>query len=218
MDSTQIQLFLAIEETIDRAKDMLNNPEVKHNGIKTEKYFEPAPFDWFTSNMDESDLPLFGSIGHMYTCYWNYLEIEYSDGTSLLGRLIKNIQRDQFNDVPPRPSAQYPGISTTLDENIPSKQSLIDLKIRMINNINAITDQGEGHDVVGQILKLWGDQDWATVFKSSLKSVKNQFQPSKQALIDDYPGYDDQGNLTSLPSGSAQARFENGNKRNVPKI
>ncbi|UXI03263.1 ferritin-like protein [Photobacterium sp. TY1-4] len=210
MDSTQVELFLAIEETEDRAREMLRNPQVTQaGGTETAKYFEEAPYNWFSASMTENDLPMFGSIGHMYLCYWQYLEIEYSDGSTLLGHLLaaKNGQRDQFNNVPPRNMQQYPGIDATIGP------TLDEVKIQLINNINAITDQGEGADVVKNILERWSEQSWVKVFQSNmLNAVQQRFQPDKEALNLDYPGYDDEGNKTTLPSGSAQARFENGDK------
>lgn len=213
MDSTQVELFLAIEETEDRAREMLNNPQVTQaDGTETAKYFEEAPYNWFSASMTENNLPMFGSIGHMYLCYWQYLEIEYNDGSTLLGHLLarKEGQRDQFNDAPPRQAAQYPGIDTTIES---APQDLDRIKVQLINNINAITDQGEGGDVVNNILERWSEQPWARVFQTKmLGAVQKRFQPSQEALNQDYPGYDDEGKQTALPSGSAQARFENGDK------
>lgn len=210
MNADQVQLFMAIEETAERGAEMLNNPEVdRGNDVKTPKYFEMAPYDWFTANMDEGDLPMFGSIGHMYASYWAYIEIEYTDGTSLLDHLT-SIQRDQFNNAPPREMAQYPGINGTIEDK---RADLDKLKVQLINNINAITDQGEGADVIKSLMATWHDQSWVKLFQPKmLGAVQNQFQPSKEALIKDYPGYDDEGNPTGEASGSAQARFDNGGK------
>ncbi|WP_191602341.1 ferritin-like domain-containing protein [Marinomonas algicola] len=217
MNQAQVELFLAVEETEDLGKEMLHNPEVdRGEGCKGHKYFENAPFDWFTSSMGEEDLPLFGSIGHMYLCYWDYLEIEYTDGTDLLSHLMARLQRDQFNNVPERDAKQYPGIKTEIDSG---NTDLIKVKLQLINNINAITDQGEGADVVKTIVERWKSQAWATSFKESQEKktgsvgrVRYKFQPSKEGLIKDYPGYDDAGNPTAAASGSAQARFDNGDK------
>lgn len=220
MNEKQVELFLAVEETETRAAQMLTNSDVdRGNGQTGLKYFEEAPFNWFTSSMGEGNLPLFGSIGHMYLCYWDYLEIQYTDGSNLLTHLIaskESVQRDQFNNVPPRAAEQYPGIKTTIETE---SVNLTKVKLQLINNINAITDQGEGQDVIPTILERWLDQPWVALFKAQnaaktqgLGSVKSKFQPSKEGLIKDYPGYDDQGNSTNAPSGSAQARFDNGGK------
>ncbi|CAM4095871.1 ferritin-like domain-containing protein [Pseudoalteromonas ostreae] len=220
MDQEQLELFLAIEETAERGTKMLTNPAVERgDGQVGTKYFEAAPFNWFTAGMGEMDLPLFGSIGHMYLCYWDYLEIEYNDGSHLLSHLMtsaESCQRDQFNNVPPRAAEQYPGIEAKVDAKI---TDLVKVKLQLINNINAITDQGEGADVVKAITERWQAEPWVASFKgqnatlsSGLGSVQSKFQPSEEGLIKDYPGYDDQGNPTLAASGSAQARFENGGK------
>ncbi|KDC55317.1 ferritin-like domain-containing protein [Pseudoalteromonas sp. S3431] len=222
MNEAQVDLFLAIEEKAERGHEMLFNPPVKRqNGDVGTKYFESAPFNWFTPSMGETDLPLFGSIGHMYLCYWDYLEITYSDGSHLLWHLISpakdnGLQRDQFNNTPPREAKQYPGIKTEIEC---TTQDLNNVKLQLINNINAITDQGEGDDVVKTIIERWVTESWAVSFEKAqtkkagmLSSVQSKFQPSKEGLIKDYPGYDDQGNPTAAASGSAQARFDNGGK------
>lgn len=212
MNKQQAELFMAIEETVEDAKENLTNPDVSVGGDKTRpKYFEPAPFDWFTKDMTETDLPMFGSIGHMYLCYWTYLEIVYSDGTSMLERLTA-VQRDQFNADPPQVQAQYPGISGTLVD-------LDALRIRLINNIDAITDQGEGQGAVSEILGLWRQEPWVLKFEQQqeankantapgmLGAVRKKYQPDAKALEADYPGYNDEGQQTEI-SGRAQARID----------
>ncbi|AEV37862.1 hypothetical protein PSE_3356 [Pseudovibrio sp. FO-BEG1] len=213
MNKDQAKLFMAIEETVELAKLNLENSEVpipdpQPDGDKTRlKYFEPAPFDWFKASMTEADLPLFGSIGHMYLCYWSYLEITYSDGTSLLGRLL-GLQRDRFNK-PVQTASQYPMIDMNLEE-------LDSLKLKLINNINAITDQGEGGDVVQDIVRVWGFKSWANSLArgsaNPLGSVKEKFQPNKEALVQDYPHYDDQGKQLPTLSGIARARSDAADK------
>ncbi len=204
MNKEQAELFMAIEETLEEAKLNLNNPELPDG---RSKYFEPAPFDWFTPSMTESDLPLFGSIGHMYLCYWSYLEITYSDQTSLLGRLL-GLQRDQFNK-PVADASQYPLIDMDLEQ-------IDTLKLRLINNINAITDQGEGGDVITDILHVWGFKSWANSLKIGTKnplgSVKEKFQPNKEALKEDYPHYNDEGQELPTLSGIARARSDAADK------
>lgn len=219
MNETQVELFLAIEETAALAATNLSNPDIDlPDGGSRPKYFEPAPFDWFTASMTENNLPLFGSIGHMYLCYWSYLEIKYTDGSTLLERLT-NVQRDQFNNVPERPAAQYPGINATLSST-PPEEELDLLKCELINNIDAITDQGEGDAVVPNILEVWGHQPWAELYRQKsaevatgmLGEVQSKYQPDTAALAADYPGYNDVGESTGSMSGSAQARSDAANK------
>lgn len=184
MNESQVQLFLAIEETEDTAQSHLK-PEALH------KYFEKAPFNWWTTDKTEADLPLFGSIGWMYTCFWDYLEIEYTDGTTMLQLLTEGTsdgqQRDQFNTEP----KEYPGIYATIDDKK-------DLRVELINIINAITDQGEGKGVVDTIRKRWNLR--------LIQAVEKQFQPSPPALKEKYPGYNDKGQQTPI-SGQAESRI-----------
>ncbi len=213
LDLTQLELFLLIEETSERATTLLNNEEVERpDGSETLKYFSSTPFDWFTATMTEENLPYFGSIGHMYLCYWDYLEIAYTDGTTLLGKLIEQrdaIQRDQFNAEQAKP--QYPGIDGTIDDGQTTDLDVI--KANLLNNVNAITDQGEGKEVVPKILAKWSDQPWVQRFQGpdlrqgELDAVQKPFQPDPEALMTDYPGYNDKGQQTAI-SGNAQARID----------
>ncbi|NQY65916.1 MAG: hypothetical protein HRT38_19965 [Alteromonadaceae bacterium] len=162
MNEIQINLFLAIEETENSAHDHLNNCDITISEcITRKKYFECAPFDWFTSNMTETNLPLFGSISHMYWCYWSYLEIEYSDNTSLLQRLT-SIQRDQFtNKKSNQVNKQYPDIYTTIGETQLTPPELDDLKAELFNNLQAITIQGEGGRArTDNMLEMWKNKSW----------------------------------------------------------
>jgi len=186
MNATQVALFMAIEETVEDGKDHLDP-------AKKSKYFQPAPFANWTKDKTEKDLPLFGSIGWMYTCFWDYLEIEYTDGTSLLDLLITKPQRDQFNIADSdsgHPKKEYPGIYATLDLDITSV-----LKAKILNMIDAITNQGEGNGVVASIRARWNLQ--------TLQTVEQQFQVDPEALDKDYPGTD------KKRSGKAAARIDN---------
>lgn len=185
LNPDQATLFMAIEETMDDAEGHIDP-------AKKSKYFQPAPFDWWQPEMTEKDLPLFGSIGWMYTCFWDYLEVEYTDGTSLLEILLggssAQTQRDQFNLTSSgHPKKEYPGIDATLD-NGP------DLKTQLLNMIDAITDQGEGKGVVASIRARWNIL--------SFQAVENQFQVDPAALDADYPG------ANGKRSGQAAARID----------
>jgi hypothetical protein len=221
MNDTQALLFLAIEETEDDAHKLIQKKywdtsaadfEPVDVGGKRPKYFEPAPYNWWQESYTEGNLPLFGSIGYMYQVYWHYLEIEYDDGSSLLNLLVndvQSIQRDEFNTN--KGSKQYPGIAAEI--NI-AGTDIDKIKLQLINNINAITDQGEGDKVVGSILDTWGDQQWAKSylkaqqFKLESNGVDEEFQPDPQSLTALYPGYNDKGIVDGV-SGSAYARIYN---------
>lgn len=186
LNQSQAELFMAIEETLEDAEAHLDP-------AKKSKYFEAAPFDWWTPKMTESDLPLFGSIGWMYACLWTYLEIEYNDKdkTSLLSLLKPTtpiIQKDEFNvENSWHPMKEYPGVDATFDPDA-------DLKMQLLNMIDAITDQGEGNGVAEIIKARWNI--------ISLKSVQQDFQVDPKALDADYPGKDGQR------SGQAAARID----------
>ena len=82
----QNRLFLAIEQNEKDAKKMIDPTKVG-------KYFPDAPFD----NWEAGDeLPMFGTIGHMYRCLWQYIEIEYDDGTRLFESVFNRgtLERD----------------------------------------------------------------------------------------------------------------------------
>ncbi|MBB1504847.1 hypothetical protein H5203_05055 [Pseudoalteromonas sp. SG41-1] len=219
----QALLFLLIEETEESAKKLIINKDL--GGVRP-KYFETAPFDWFKATDTEVDLPMFGSIGHMYCCYWDYLEIVYEDGSSLIDILVNpakpdSVQRDYFNT---RDSAeykpQYPGINGSINES----NELDKLKIEIVNNINAITDQGEGKGVVSEICSRWAAESWVITYLQqqtvALKStpieaddhqVAAKFQPNADNLKEDYPA--DSAGQKPLPvSGIACARITNTKK------
>lgn len=188
MNEAQASLFIAIESTEDNVEKLLKPDKIKN-------YFPKAPFSYWTPKMTSQDLPFFGSIGHMYLTLWHYLEIEYTDGTRLLEILSGGLQRDQFNQDTNKKSPEYPGIDAT-----------IGLKSQLINIINAITDQGEGHGVVTTIKNKYPES-----FPQSggLRAVLNKYQANPEALQNNYPNYNDSGIVQPGYSGRAEARIKN---------
>jgi len=184
VNKEQIALFLAIEQTEDDAESIIKED-------KKDKYFPVVPFAGWKPKYTEADLPMFGSIGHMYECLWNYLSIQYSDGTTLWDDVYQRIQQDLFNVVSPpgHPLPEYPEMATTMDGDNGDKQ-LSQLK----DMINGITDQGEGKGVVAKINARLG----------LLQKVKPNYQPNEEALKKDYPSYTDTGK--EAPSRDAKAR------------
>ncbi|KZN38157.1 hypothetical protein N474_01205 [Pseudoalteromonas luteoviolacea CPMOR-2] len=214
LNKEQALLFLLIEETDEDAKKIIQPKYLAPGEDGRPKYFEDAPFDWWEAQNTESDLPLFGSIGHMYLCYWNYLQIQYDDGSYLLDELLTPVQRDYFNVRPGDSNykAQFPEIDGSLNPEDSDENRYDKLKEKLMNNVNAITDQGEGKGVAMMICQYWGHEPWAQRVLSKLLKQQNQddhtveekFQPSEEALKSDYPG--------DPISGSACARITNKRK------
>lgn len=188
MNSTQVKLFLAIEETEYNAEQNVD-PEIWKS-----KYSPTVPYKGWTSSSTEADLPLFGTIGHMYLCLWEYISIRYTDGETLWSKMYDStsIQQDLFNSPPTSAKPQYPKMSVKIDTT--SNQ---DPLMQVMDMINGITDQGEGSgvvDVIKQRLHL-----------QMLQSVQNQFQPDEANVAADYPSYTDTG-ATQPTSADATAR------------
>ncbi|MCC6703138.1 MAG: hypothetical protein IT221_16525 [Fluviicola sp.] len=187
MNSTQVKLFLAIEETEYNAEQNVDP------AIWASKYSPTVPYAGWTSTSTEADLPLFGTIGQMYLCLWDYLSIQYTDKTTLWSKMYdKNaIQQDLFNSSKGN-SGQYPGMSVKIDPTS-SKDPLL----QVMDIINGITDQGEGSgvvDIIKQRLKL-----------QQLKAVQGQYQPDEANIAAEYPSFTDTGD--QLPtSADATAR------------
>lgn len=187
MNSTQVRLFLAIEETEYNAEKNVDP------AIWKSKYSPTVPYAGWKSTSTESDLPLFGTIGHMYMCLWEYLSLEYTDGKNLWDKMYdpNSIQQDIFNSGPSS-APQYPKMSVQID---PTSEK--DPLLQVMDMINGITDQGEGSGVVGEIKKRLHIQ--------MLKAVQGQYQPDEANVATDYPSYSDVG--VELPtSADATAR------------
>ncbi|MFL6862093.1 MAG: ferritin-like domain-containing protein, partial [Allosphingosinicella sp.] len=73
LDAERIRLFLAIEQPEADAK-----AAIKHD--KLPDYFPKAPFAGWKPG---DPLPMFGTIGWMYQCYYDYLSLSYDDGSTL---------------------------------------------------------------------------------------------------------------------------------------
>lgn len=143
LNEERLWLFCAIERDDAAArKDVL--PEYK------DRYFPAAPFDdiWKSGGArgpwePGEPLPAFGSIGWMYQCYANYVNVEYSDGTKLWDEVFNpnGQQNDLFNNFsgPGHPMREFMGFETTIAltyKDIAKEQ--------MLKMMDAITDQGEG--------------------------------------------------------------------------
>jgi hypothetical protein len=185
----QNRLFLAIEENEEDAKKIIDPDKVG-------KYFPSAPFEnWQVGD----DLPMFGTIGWMYKCLWQYMEIVYDDGTSLFENVFNRgtLERDLFNASSSYHKPEYPRMPTMASGEISVPSAMENI----LNMINAITDQGEGAGVAEWIRRMRGLLQYAP--------VEGQFRPDEEALNFDYPNYTDTG-VQNDPSGNKVARSQNG--------
>src|ERR1044072_9394656 len=131
----QNQLFLAIEQNDEDARKMIDPKKEK-------KYFPPVPFkSWKVGQ----PLPLFGTIGAMYKCLWQYIEIEDTEGGGLFEYVFNRgtLQRRPFNSPSSYHKPESPGMPTLASGEITVPDALENI----LNMINAITDQGEGAGV-----------------------------------------------------------------------
>src|SRR6218665_2444925 len=196
----QNELFLAIEAPENEEPGKVSAVErIKDDAAeRLHPYFPSVPLKGWKKG---DELPLFGSIGHMYQCLWDYLDIVYKekDGTefTLWEKLYSPgaLQRDLFNvSSPGHPYMEYQGLQTVIGGWLPEKAKEVAFKL-----ICAITDQGEGKGISKNIRPTTG-----------LKAVQPVNQASEVALKADYPSYTDTG--APAPSAKAHARFGNGHE------
>ncbi|HEV7891975.1 MAG TPA: ferritin-like domain-containing protein [Pyrinomonadaceae bacterium] len=195
LTAEQNKLFLAIEQNEEDATKMIDPDKIKEG-----KYFPSVPFDgWQTGD----PLPLFGTIGAMYKCLWQYIEIEYTDGVGLFEYVFNRgtLERDLFNASSSYHKPEYPGMPTIASGEITVPDALENI----LNMINAITDQGEGAGVAKEIRRARGRARGLLGYAP----VEGQFRPDAEALDFDYPNYTDTGEPDN-PSGQKVARTENG--------
>lgn len=185
LDSDRIRLFLAIEQPEEDAKKAIKKEKEKD-------YFPEVPF----KNWEAGDpLPMFGTIGWMYQCYYDYLSLRYEDDSSLWQYVFDYasanapVQNDLFNAVSGgHPMREFMGFNTIVALTYP------DIAFQqMVDMMDAITDQGEGSELKKR--------------PQLLKKVKPRYCSDREALESDYPSYDALGQL--IPSADAAARFEN---------
>jgi hypothetical protein len=189
LNYTQNDLFLAIEAPEEEARARIKESELH-------KYFPIAPFkDW----KEGDELPMFGGIGQMYQCLWDYFDITYKSETGKVTTLWEevyqpaSIQQDIFNTVSKgHPYKEFQHMQTTVEGWLPEEAKNVVFKL-----ISAITDQGEGADITKNLRPSFG-----------LQMVKPDNQAADAALQADYPSFTDSGEVTS--SSHAFARSKNG--------
>lgn len=192
LDENQIKLFQAIEIPEERAKANIKKEAAG-------KYFPSVPFKDWTAECTIKDLPMFGSIGHLYTCLWQYITLEFEDGTLLIDYIIEerakpapqqNIFVYSKGDVEEN---EYSGFPANLsNEREINRDALL---CNLADMINAITEQGEGSQVADLIKATLG---------ALPRAVSEQFQVNPEVLNKKYQSRDDIGN--KVPSRDANAR------------
>lgn len=188
----QNRLFLAIEENEEDARNIIAPDKVGD-------YFPSVPFENWSEGDTEENLPMFGTIGWMYKCLWQYMEIEYTDGTTLFEYAFNRgtLERDLFNAGGSYHRPEYPKMPVMASGEINSRNAMMNI----LNMINAITDQGEGAGVAEWIRRMRGLLEYAP--------VEEQFRPDEAALNFNYPNYTDTGTQNN-PSGNTVSRSRNG--------
>lgn len=184
LDAERVELFRIIEQPDEQARKSLLL------GGHHKKYFPKAPFDDWQIGQP---LPLFGTIGHMYQCYYDYLHVRYTDGTTLWDAVLEQnpVQQDYFNRFA-GPSGLGPQYDFDLKLDTSDGVAAFDHMCKMMD---AITDQGEG-----SVLDPLPDPRMLT-------AVEAEFQALKPNLEKIYPSYDSNGKL--LPeSAQANARCQ----------
>lgn len=179
LDETRLALFLAIEQPDAQAREAIR-PEARR------KYFPSVPFASWTP---AQPLPLFGTIGHMYQCYYDYLHVAYTDGSTLWQAVFdpNAVQNDHFNA-----SRKLPQYSFSLALDLKDVETAFTEMCRMMD---AITDQGEGSELEHQT-------------KLAFQAVLQEYRALKPNLEDIYVSYDNAGK-PQPESADANARCDN---------
>lgn len=188
LDATTLQLFLAIEEPESNARSNIKPDKIAN-------YFPAVPF----ANWAKGDpLPLFGTIGWMYQCYFDYLNLKYDDNKTLWGEVFTptGVQQDLFNTTSSgHPKREFAGFETlvTVDATTPDPDAAFQQVLQMMD---AITDQGEGNTL-----------NPGSIAGNTVLAVQPTYQADVDALKADYPSFDDAGN--PVASSDAAARSDN---------
>ena len=158
LDRNQVRLFLAIE-----------NPDWESSSVKP-----TVPFDGWNPGQP---LPVFGTIGHLYECIREYMDLSYGAGTETYTLWEKvydpnSIQIDLFNfesETDYHPDQEFPAF----DVFFPLGISAGDARKVADTMIDAITEQGEGRDA-----------------SKGPDTVEPQYVPSEKGVSDDYNSND----------------------------
>lgn len=179
LDAERVGLFLAIEQDYAAA--------MRDLGPNAPKYEVPFPIPNWTP---QQPLPMFGTIGTLYQFYWDYLNLSYTDGTTLWDAVYANDalgkgQQDYFN-CGKGTAAEYPGVCLHVTELLCGDPTLQ----QMGAMIDAIVDQGEG--------------SLPTNPAPPSPDVLAAYQPDPAALDKNYPSFGPDGGRA--PSADGYAR------------
>ncbi len=195
----QLRLFLAIEAPEKDAQNQLRTLRK----LSPAAYHPTVPFVGWTAEKTEEDLPMFGTIGWMYQCYVDYLNLPYDDGSTLWDYVVSfapgsALQRDLFNaDYAGHPEREFLGFDAALTLTNPAT-ALGEVKQMM----NAITDQGEGATLEDRAIR-------PPIELGLELAVAPRYQADLEAMAKDYPDYDDRGESDPL-SARAITRYRHG--------
>ena len=177
LDADRIRLFLAIEQPEDDAKKAIKPDKIG-------KYFPQAPFDGWKPG---DPLPMFGTIGWMYQCYYDYLSLSYDDGSTLWETVWKQasksapVQNDLFNAASGgHPMREFMGFNTIVALTYPGHRLPADGG-----------DDGRDH-------RPGRGQRAQEGRRRCSKTVMPRYCPDKDALESDYPSYRRQGRARRL--------------------
>lgn len=120
LDANTIQMFLDIETPNWKA-------EGQHKDIPS------VPLEGWSAG---DPLPVFGTIGHLYTVISEYIKLSYADGSKLWDKVYEPSK----HQVVVFAKASYPGMPVKLDATVGNTQQ------QALLMCAAITDQGEGGD------------------------------------------------------------------------
>ncbi len=193
LNANQCDLFLAIEQPEQQLQGELAAFHAAHPDV----YFPQVPFEDWTPQMTAADLPLFGTIGHMYACYARYISLVYEDGQTLWDKLYKpgTVQQDMFNStVTGHAKAEFPHFATLFAKDDPTTIATFNKAIDMMA---AITDQGEGSESAIQRYRRG----------AMLKAVQPDYREDRAALEADYPSYDNAGGRAASADAAARADY-----------
>lgn len=194
LNANQCDLFLAIEQPEDQAREQLRAFDSQDHT----KYFPAIPLAGWTPGKHVHDLPLFGTIGYLYECYARYIGIEYTDGEALWQKLFVNgsVQQDMFNSqVEGHARAEFPRFDTCFGPH-DQDGGLTGSFNKAIDMMAAITDQGEGSETA---IKRYR-RDAA----ARLMAVQPDYREDLAALKADYPSYSNDGKEAASRDAAAR--------------